>query len=131
MSSGDPNQEAVTPGTVKRLFILSMLPFAGFVLVVVGGILWFKAASDNNSLSCNSFGSFGAPSGCTHHSYVAAIVLVVIGVVIAFGGGMYANYYAARQVGLPLLGAFLNRSRAQQMQQTPPPQPPLNPPPGE
>lgn len=120
MTPSSPQDEPVTPGALKRLFLLSALPFLGFAMVVTGAILGFTDFSHNNSLNCGEFGSFGVPPGCSHHSYALAVALAIVGVVVMIGSSLFASYYAARRVGLPLLGAALQRRR--------PPQPRVNPP---
>jgi hypothetical protein len=128
MTSVDPNEEPITPRTVRRLFLLGALPFVGFVLFVLGAVLSFSAFSDNNSLNCSQFGGFGSVPGCHHHSYVLPILLIAGGIAVSLGGGMIASYYAARRMGLPLVNAVMRRIRVQQ--DAGPPEPPLIPPAG-
>lgn len=98
----------VTPRAVRRLAIVSALPFLGFVLFVIGGILALVTFSHNGSpLECS--GTFVGTPGCAHHSYLPAIVLIVVGVAVLIGGGMFASYYAARHVGLPIINTLVRR----------------------
>jgi hypothetical protein len=123
VTSVDPNENPLTVAAVRRLFLLSALPFVGFAIVVAGAVLGFTDFSHNNSLSCGDFSSFGSAPGCTHDSYTLAVTLAVVGVVVMFGGAIFASYYAARRVGLPIVNAVLRGRRLSRMQ------PPVSPPP--
>jgi hypothetical protein len=81
-----PDDTAVTPVVLRRLAMLSALPFVGFVLFAVGGVLAVVTFSHNGSpLECSGTFAPGTDGACGHHSYVPAIVLLVIGIVVLMG----------------------------------------------
>jgi hypothetical protein len=124
----DAGTDPVTPVVLRRLALLSALPFVGFILFAIGGVLALVTFSHNGSpLECS--GTFVGTPPCPHHSYVLAIVLLVVGIVVLMGGGILASYYAARRVGLPLATALMQRRRIPQgSQASEPAQPPFTPP---
>jgi hypothetical protein len=101
----------LTRSTIRRLFLLSALPLAGFLLFAIGGVLLVVTGSHNGSpLECSgTFAPGTQPPNCGNHSYVPAIVLLVAGIVVLIGGGMLASYYAASRIGLPLATALTRR----------------------
>lgn len=106
---GDAGQ--VTPGVVRGLYLRVLLPILGMLLFAAGGALGLRAFAHNSSLSCaGPFASAGG-DGCTHYSYLLPIGLGIGGMLLVIGGGMYASYYAAQRVGLPVLAAWQQRGR--------------------
>lgn len=103
--AGDQQAELPTQRTAKWLALLTLVPFLGVVLFGVAAALGLRAFAHNNSLDCG----YGAAASCSHYSYVPAIVLGVVAIVVLMGGGALASYYAMRNVGLPLVAALRQR----------------------
>ena len=100
-----PPLEETLAKPVRRVFLLALLPMLGLVLFAVGAGLGMRAFSHNNSFSCDV--------SCSHYSYALPISVGILGIVVLMGGGMFASYYTARRVGLPLLASLAQRRQQQ------------------
>ncbi|MCA1711587.1 MAG: hypothetical protein LC789_08120 [Actinobacteria bacterium] len=101
----------IDPAKLRRLFMISLLPFLGVMLFAAAGALGLRAFAHNNSLECG--GGFASAAGetCVQYSYAIPTALGLAALLLVMGGGLFASYYAARNVGLPLLGALQYRRR--------------------
>jgi hypothetical protein len=99
-----------TATTAKWLVLLSLLPMVGVLLFGVAGVLGIRAFAHNND--CDLGFSGPGPDACSHYSYALPIVVGVVALVIVIGGGAVANYYALRNVGLPLMASLRRRGNA-------------------
>lgn len=71
----------VEPRTLRRVFLVSLLPAVGVLMLAGAGALALRAFSHNSSLACS--GPFGASTtGCSHYSYAPAVVLGVAAVLL-------------------------------------------------
>lgn len=104
LNNDAPLEEALVK-PVRRVFLLSLLPMLGLLLFAVAAGLGMRAFSHNNSFSCDV--------SCSRYSYALPIIVGILGVVVMMGGGMFASYYTARKVGLPLLAALAQRRQQQ------------------
>jgi hypothetical protein len=98
--------------TAKWLTLLGLIPMVGVLLFAVAGLLGIRAFSHNNSLTCGFDNPTIGAGGCSHYSYALPIVVGVVAVLLVIGGGAVANYYAMRNVGLPLLSSLRRRNGA-------------------
>ena len=101
----------VTPGVVRGLYLRFLLPMLGMLLFAAGGALGLRAFAHNSSLECAGPFSSSVAGACTQYSYLLPIGLGIGGLLLVIGGGMYASYYAAQHVGLPVLAAWQQRGR--------------------
>jgi hypothetical protein len=107
-TDGSSDADLPTATTAKWLVLLGLIPMLGVLLFAVAGVLGIRAFAHNNDCGFD-LGVVGA-GACTHYSYALPIIVGVLALLMVIGGGAVANYYALRNVGLPLMASLRRRS---------------------
>jgi hypothetical protein len=104
-----PSFDRAGPHVLRRVYALWLVPLLGLLTFAAGGALVLRAFAHNSSLACVGPVADAAPATCTHDSYVLPGLLIVIGLLLTMLGGLFASFYAARHLGLPMLSALQRR----------------------
>lgn len=109
-----PTPADVLARATKMLKRVLALQVVWFLCFVVGGVLVIVTAWENGHVPTRCNGKSGAVSalaaGCGHHSYLPAVVLILLGI-----GGLLVTGYVATRLAVKYLGqgatAFLRSGR--------------------